>query len=566
MSQPARPDADEAITIPLVQEQLHVGVRQRDTGRGVRVRTSVSERIEQVDQLLRQEDVAVERVAVDRVVAADQAPVTRYEGDTLVVPVLEEVLVIERRVRIKEELRISKTTRQQRHVENVALKSEQALVERFDDADAGAGAAALTEEAARSHIDELVNIAKTAKTAAPQPSTDCHDIWRLTMQHTLIAVFDNHADAQLAKDELRAAGFSSAEIRQDGAAGGGTGTGTGAQAGASGDPGSHSFGAGIRHFFSELFGTEDSKYSAPYSAAVARGQHVLTVAATEEREIERAADIVERYGPVDIDEESDGQFLKGGAGVTASMPMQQAGSQQSAGMSAQSATDNPQGNVQGGQAGSQQRAAEGTVLPVIEESLKVGKRAVQRGGLRIFQRLRETPVSETVSLREEHVSVERRPVDQPAAANLADLSNFQEKSIEVRETAEEAVVEKTARVVEEVVVAKQVSEHDQKIAETLLRTEVEVEQLPPSATSSSDSDNYFRQHYASNYSGSGRSYDDYLPAYSYGLGMAGQDSYRGRAWNDVEPSLRSDWEKRNPGSLWDDFKAAVRHGWEKITG
>jgi uncharacterized protein (TIGR02271 family) len=159
MSQPARPDADEAttipITIPLVQEQLQVGVRQRDTGRGVRVRTSVSERIEQVDQLLRHEDVAVERVAVDRVVAADQAPVTRYEGDTLVVPVLEEVLVIERRVRIKEELRISKTTRQQRHVENVALKSEQAEVQRFDDADATAGAGPPAEDAARSRIDEL---------------------------------------------------------------------------------------------------------------------------------------------------------------------------------------------------------------------------------------------------------------------------------------------------------------------------------------------------------------------------------------------------------------------------
>jgi hypothetical protein len=47
--------------------------------------------------------------------------------------------------------------------------------------------------------------------------------------------------------------------------------------------------------------------------------------------------------------------------------------------------------------------------------------------------------------------------------------------------------------------------------------------------------------------------------------MAGSDKYRGRAWNDVEPTLRTDWEARNPGSTWEKFKAAVRHGWDKIT-
>jgi len=68
---------------------------------------------------------------VDRIVAAGDAPQTRYEGDTLVVPVLEEVLVVERRVRIKEELHITRVRREERHLETVMLKSEQVSVERF---------------------------------------------------------------------------------------------------------------------------------------------------------------------------------------------------------------------------------------------------------------------------------------------------------------------------------------------------------------------------------------------------------------------------------------------------
>ena len=79
-----------------------------------------------------------------------------------------------------------------------------------------------------------------------------------------------------------------------------------------------------------------------------------------------------------------------------------------------------------------------------------------------------------------------------------------------------------------------------------------------------DDDDYFRKHYDANYGSSGRSYQDYLPAYSYGSTMAATDQYRSKAWNDVEPSLRQDWESRNPGSVWEQFKAAIRHGWDRI--
>ena len=130
-----------------------------------------------------------------------------------------------------------------------------------------------------------------------------------------------------------------------------------------------------------------------------------------------------------------------------------------------------------------QRVGEGQAIPVIQEETKVGKREVQRGGVRVYNRLVETPVDETVGLREEHVNVERHAVDRPV--NPADLNAFKETTIELRESAEEAVVEKSARVVEEVVVNKQVSERQEHIHESVRHTEVQVEQL------TADDDAYF---------------------------------------------------------------------------
>lgn len=115
------------------------------------------------------------------------------------------------------------------------------------------------------------------------------------------------------------------------------------------------------------------------------------------------------------------------------------------------------------------------VLPVIEEELQVGKREVQTGGVRVTNRVTETPVAEQVSLREEHVNVERRPVNRPVSD--ADAIAFREGTIEVSEKAEQAVVGKQARVVEEVVIDKQATERTQTVRDTVKRTDVEVEDL-----------------------------------------------------------------------------------------
>jgi stress response protein YsnF len=134
MPDPSRPD-DEVIKVPVIEEQLAVNTRTVDTGRGVRIHKSVSEHPVSIDEALLRDEVEVRHVPVDRVVAPGQEPAVRYEGDTLIVPVLEEVLVLERRVRIKEELHIIRTRREERHQETAVLKSEQVSIERFDDAD-----------------------------------------------------------------------------------------------------------------------------------------------------------------------------------------------------------------------------------------------------------------------------------------------------------------------------------------------------------------------------------------------------------------------------------------------
>lgn len=115
-------------------------------------------------------------------------------------------------------------------------------------------------------------------------------------------------------------------------------------------------------------------------------------------------------------------------------------------------------------------------IPVIEEELQVGKRTVDQGGVRVFHRVVEIPVEQSINLREERVVVERNAVDRPATD--AEIGAQGERSIELTETAEEAVVGKSARVVEEVIVGKQSGERMEHIRETVRRTEVEIENLP----------------------------------------------------------------------------------------
>ncbi|MBA1193929.1 YsnF/AvaK domain-containing protein [Pseudomonas entomophila] len=177
-----------------------------------------------------------------------------------------------------------------------------------------------------------------------------------------------------------------------------------------------------------------------------------------DEQADKAEDILERNGAIDVDERVAG-WSRENTGATTHVAGTHLGADRAEVVDR--SLDTPVGDA---------------AIPVIEEDLRVGKREVTTGRVRVVSRISERPVEETVNLHEEHAHIERRPVDRPATA--ADLDGFKAGSIEIQETAEQAVVEKSARVVEEVSVGKQSSDHQETIRDTVRRTDVEVQNDP----------------------------------------------------------------------------------------
>lgn len=120
----------DKLRIPVISEELHVGRRVVDTGRGVRLNKSVTEEVLRIDEALMQQELEIEHVPMDAWVDG-VLPERRQEGETLVIPVLEEVLVLQKRVRLKEEIRITAKVHRHTASEQVVLRDEHVSVERF---------------------------------------------------------------------------------------------------------------------------------------------------------------------------------------------------------------------------------------------------------------------------------------------------------------------------------------------------------------------------------------------------------------------------------------------------
>jgi len=166
-------------------------------------------------------------------------------------------------------------------------------------------------------------------------------------------------------------------------------------------------------------------------------------------DVDKAVDIVDNANSVDIDGRANDWKKSGWAGAPTA----------ATGITTKAmATDHGLGHDE-------------AMTPVVEETMRVGKREVERGGVRVRSYIVETPVSGQISLHEEHVSVERRPV----TGGTVPADAFRERTIEMTETAEEAVVAKDARVVEEVVVRKTADDRTETTSDTVRRTEVEVD-------------------------------------------------------------------------------------------
>ncbi|MGZ5198923.1 MAG: hypothetical protein ACXWC4_04060 [Telluria sp.] len=449
------------------------------------------------------------------------------------------------------------------------------------------------------------------------------------MQHTLIAVFDNRADADRAQNDLLMAGFKRDCVKLSNSDPTGitdsvSGTGSSASEASTHHEG---LGASIKHFFADIFGTDNSEHAQRYEDAVSRGHHVLTVTTDSEPEVERAADVVERHGPVDIDEKH-AEWTAGGthpeamrASGAGGLQQSSMRSQQSAGQGLQQADlrgedsdrnlfaqqslnddvpmgqtyQEPQGSsgwsLQGsslegsaqqspGTTGSMRSSAgdiaSGTSLQ--RDSALSGTQqrdtglsgTAQRAGVRVFSRADETPASSAYSAGSSSLMGDddyyRRDWTSKYSTSGGRYEDFQPAYSYGAEMARNEQYR-----------GRQWNDVESDLRDTW-------ERRHPGASSTWErfkaairhgwdrmsGDEASRSHWNSNYASAGGSYDDYAPAYSYGSEMAGDARYRGRKWDDVESDLRSDWDTRHPGdsgaSTWERFKAAVRHGWERMTG
>jgi len=290
--------------------------------------------------------------------------------------------------------------------------------------------------------------------------------------------------------------------------------------------------------------------AAAYDAHLRRGGALLTVDANTS-DVDRINSILDRHNPIEVGDREE-QVRNTGFDRPATTPAY-TGTDVRRDLTG---TDTPRNLSTSDQP-----------LTVAREELEVGKRAVQRGGVRVFNRVIEEPVEQQVSLHDERVRVDRHPVDRPATE-----ADFQTRggTMEFTETVEEPVIRKRGRVVEEVNINKEGSDHTETVRDTVRRTEVDVEQLGAQGTGQTvmgDADADFRNDFGSRYGSTpGASYETYAPAYQYGSRMASDPIYRGQSFNDVESTLRTDYMRNNPNSTWDNIKGAVRYGWEKVSG
>lgn len=267
-------------------------------------------------------------------------------------------------------------------------------------------------------------------------------------RRTVTAFFDNRGDADEAVDRLVAAGISRDRIKLVAGQEGGSATTTSS---------SQSSGGGFWDALADLFMPDEDRST--YAEGLRRGGYLVTVVAGD-AEYDRALDILDDEGTIDIDERASSWRSEGWTGYTP-------GSSTARGSVSTGAT-----GYSSGAAGLRTGSSSEEVIPVAEEELRIGKRDVSHGRVRVRSYVVETPVSESVELREENVRVERRPVDR---ATTGAEGVFQDRTIELEERGEEAVVAKEARVREELVVNKEVDSRTETVSDTVRRTEVEVE-------------------------------------------------------------------------------------------
>ena len=292
-------------------------------------------------------------------------------------------------------------------------------------------------------------------------------------ERTLTAMYDDRSAAEAARDQLVRLGVPSGDVTIRGTDAGTTATAN--------PPEGES--KGFLDSLADLFAPEEDRHA--YAEGLRRGGHLLSARVPDGLE-DRAIDLLEGSGAVDVDERAEG-WRQGGwaghqagasgpAGVTSTA--RAGGAADTAGYASAAGTTGHTTATAGatglGAAGTSttRDVGEGGVVERAEERLRVGKREVGRGTVRVRSYVVERPVEEQVNLRQERVEVERRPVDRPVEPGDP---VFEEKVIEASERGEEAVVSKQARVVEEVGIRKEAETRTETVRDTVREQKVDIE-------------------------------------------------------------------------------------------
>jgi uncharacterized protein (TIGR02271 family) len=232
----------------------------------------------------------------------------------------------------------------------------------------------------------------------------------------------------------------------------------------------------------ELFVPDEDRHT--YAEGVRRGNVVVSATVDEDR-LDHAMDILENHGAVDLDSQEAEWRQEGWTtdqtptrtttdALVASSPstpeLGLTSNDAASGAPARAATSTST-NQSSAPAPSAREGHE-EVIPIVEEQVRIGKRDVERGRVRVRSYIVETPVTEQVTLRQEHVDVERRTVDRPVTD--ADRM-FEDRTIEATEHSEEAVIGKETRITEEIVIRKDARQRTETVQDTVRHTEVEVD-------------------------------------------------------------------------------------------
>lgn len=399
--------------LSLAEETVEIS-KQRVIDGHVRVTRQVTEHQQKIALMLQQQRADIQRISKSE--RLTEMPAIREENGVLIIPIVEEEVEIVRHLVLKEEWHIRKVVSEVETEQIVSLRRQQAHLTRIPYSEPSES---ITEE---------------------------HNMAR----ETIVTMFSNISLAEGAKRNLIKAGFldddidiiSGERLRTEG----------------------HE----ARHpgFWQRLFGnTLEEDQAEVYEDAMRTGGVVLSLRADED-ELPRALGILDAHEELTERSAALPDDYAPDDGLTAPA----SGTLQENGAIDPLQTDSAhRGTARTALTGDE---SDENVLRLAEERLEVGKRLVSEGSTRVRRYTVTDRVSENVSLHEQHAEIFRRPVNETGSPDQVDWS---EKTVEVEETHEQPVVNKTAQIIEEVVLRKEASDRVETINDSVRRQEVDID-------------------------------------------------------------------------------------------